>query len=339
MSNNLDDVGESYSWLKKINLQKFDDKSFLIIGAGWMGKQYAKALHEMNVNDVTIISKNDEKATLLGKEFGYTAIGGGYEKNLEEMKKMDLVIITTPVHLLIPVTEYAVKNGQNNILIEKPGSLYPQKLLELSKKSSEPKIRIAYNRLVYPNFHLLKYLVKKEGGILSCFFSFTEWIHTINFQNNISEVYNRWGIANSLHVISMVEDLIGNPKEFSSNQLGKLDWHPSGSIFVGSGITDKEIPFSYHSNWESSGRWGIEIMTKENAYRLIPLEELHVCQKGTTEWKKVSFEKAFSEVKEGVAEEIAVMLSKNLPKELELPNLEKAAELNRLAEKIFGYNS
>ena len=90
MSNNLDDVGESYSWLKKINLQKFDDKSFLIIGAGWMGKQYAKALHEMNVNDVTIISKNDEKATLLGKEFGYTAIGGGYETEIlnEPRKEM-----------------------------------------------------------------------------------------------------------------------------------------------------------------------------------------------------------------------------------------------------------
>ena len=136
----------------------------------------------------------------------------------------------------------------------------------------------------------------------------------------------------------MVVDLIGMPKEITTYQSGQLDWHPSGSIFVGSGISKANIPFSYHADWNSNGRWGIEVMTTENSYRLVPLEELYVSSKGTTDWQKLSFEKAFLDVKPGLAEEIAVMLDDNLYKKTDLPTLSDAAELNKLAEKIFGYS-
>ncbi|MFC1869493.1 hypothetical protein ACFL0H_15365 [Thermodesulfobacteriota bacterium] len=83
-----------------------------------------------------------------------------------------------------------------------------------------------------------------------------------------------WGIANSLHIISMAHDLIGLPKKMQSYQFGKLDWHPSSDRFVGAGVSKENIPFSYHVDWSLAGRWGIEIMTPQNAYRLIPLEQL-----------------------------------------------------------------
>ena len=101
----------------------------------------------------------------------------------------------------------------------------------------------------------------------------------IDFEKDEPEVYQRWGISNSLHVISMVFDLIGLPKEITSKQSGKTSWHDSGSIFTGNGISENNIPFSYHADWESAGRWGIEIMTKEHAYRLMPLENLYVRKK------------------------------------------------------------
>ena len=41
-----------------------------------------------------------------------------------------------------------------------------------------------------------------------------------------------------------------------------LDWHSSSSQFCGSGITDKGALFSYSADWESPGRWGIEIKTE-----------------------------------------------------------------------------
>ena len=330
---------ESYEWLKNIRSLNFENKSILIIGGGNIAKKYVLALSKMKIKDVTVISKSKESAARLSDEFHIRSLAGGFEENLLNMKKVDLVIVATPIPLLIPATKLALECGQNNILVEKPGSLYYQELQSLAQKTNSQKIRIAYNRLVYPNFHKLKSLVKKEGGISSCKFTFTEQIHTIKFKNEYSEVYDRWGISNSLHVISMAIDLIGMPKEISAFRSGKLEWHKSGSIFVGSGITEINIPFSYHADWNSAGRWGIEVMTKENAYRLIPLEELYVYHKGSYEWEPVSFDIPFSDVKQGIAEEIALMLDNKTESEIGLVSLERAAQFNKLAEKIFGYDS
>jgi len=137
----------------------------------------------------------------------------------------------------------------------------------------------------------------------------------------------------------MVFDLIGFPKEFLFYQSGKLEWHPTGSIFVGSGLSENNIPFSYHADWGSSGRWGIEIMTNENSYRLISLEELSVCRKNSFEWEKINFDVSFPIAKQGVCEEIAVMLHEKLEEKIPLVTLNKAAKFNQMAEKILGYDS
>lgn len=330
-------MNREHLWLSKINSINWNKKSVLIVGSGWMAEQYSIALSKMKISDVTILSQSFDKAHNLAQKFNFTPIGGGYEKNLSKIKNVDLVIISLPIHLLLPATKHVMENGYTNILVEKPGSLYNNELLELNSKILTQKIRIAYNRLVYPNFLLLKELVKREGGILSCNFSFTEWINTINFKNNNSDVYSRWGISNSLHVISMVAELIGFPKKLSTHQSGRFNWHPSGAIFTGSGISEKNIPFSYHSNWQSAGRWGIDIFTMQSMYRLSPLEELFVCKKNSVDWKPVKFKTSFPTVKSGLAEQIMLMLDNDLEKKIPLTTLKKAAKFNKMAEQIFGY--
>lgn len=328
--------GMSYDYLSEIGSLELKNKSVLIVGAGNIVTHYAESLSCMGIKDVTILSKSKESANKIATKFGFNPISGGYEEKMAQMKVMDLVIIATPIHLLLPATKTALKSDQTNILIEKPASLYHKELLDFHNKITHQTVRVAYNRLCYPNFALLKQLIKKDGGVTSCRFTFTEWIDSINFKNNLPDAYKRWGISNSLHVISMAFELIGVPKKLSSLQFGKLDWHPTGSIFVGSGMTKNDIPFSYHADWLSSGRWGIEIMTKENAYRLTPLEELHVCKKNSIEWTKMPFKTAFPNAKQGISEEIALMLG-NEKKNNNLVSLEKAAEFIKIAEQIFGY--
>ena len=46
-----------YDSLTSISTLNFEKKSVLIIGGGEMGKQYARALTKMNIQDVTIVSK------------------------------------------------------------------------------------------------------------------------------------------------------------------------------------------------------------------------------------------------------------------------------------------
>lgn len=328
----------SYEWLSNINQLEFEDRSIAVIGAGYIAEQYCHALFRMKIKDTTVISRSEQKARQLCSKFDFKPLGGGFEKHLPSLKTMDLVIIATPISSLIPAAAMAIQHGQTNILIEKPVSLYRKEMLSLGERVTTQRVRVAYNRLVYPNLHMLKERVQ-EDGISSCWYTFTEWPHTYNFDKLEPDVLSRMGIANSLHVISMAHELIGMPSQISTYRSGSLSWHQSGSTFVGSGITEKGVPFSYHADWESAGRWGIELMTKKNAYRLIPLEDLYICKKGSTNWEKVSFKVAFPDVKQGIAEEIAVMLDRSMEQELDLPSLEKAVTYNQLAEKIFGYDS
>ena len=339
MPNNLKKINEKYDKLKKINSYQLGCKSVLIIGGGYMGKEYAHALEQLGVNDVTIITKSPKQASDFSAKFDYTILDGGFEKQLSSVGKKDLVIIAIPTELLISATKLAIETVQIRILLEKPGSLFHQELFSLNEIIDQQKVRIGYNRLLYPNFHKIKQLAKNEGGITSCKFDFTEWIHKIPFGVYQQDEYTLWGISNSLHVISMAFELIGMPKEIASFQFGKLDWHTSGSIFVGAGMSEENIPFSYHANWESSGRWMVEIMTKENSYRLMPLEKIFVCKKGTVEWKTVDFQVAFQELKFGIAEEVVAMLDDELEEEVGMVTIEKAIEYNKIAEKIFGYDT
>lgn len=337
MKNNLGE--SSYDWISNIDSLKFEDKSVLIVGGGEMTRHYAQALENMNIKDVTIITRTKKESGRFNDKFSYPIITGGFEKNLPVMKQKDLVIIATPIHTLISATKLAVQYGQTNILIEKPASLYRKELLSLSRILRGQRIRVAYNRLFYPSFHKLKQMIKEDGGISSCKFTFTEWIHKIPLGKYRLDEYQRWGISNSLHVISMAFELIGMPRKMSVYQAGGLDWHKTGSIFVGCGMTEMKIPFCYHADWKSAGRWGIEIMTQKNAYRLVPLEELYACKIDDVNWKLIPVKTAFPDVKAGIAEEISVMLDKKLEQKIGTVPLEKSALFNKAAEQIFGYNS
>ena len=303
-----------YKKIIDINTINYTDKKVLLVGAGWMAEQYCTALSAMGIRSVTVISRSEQSATRCCREFGYLPMHGGYLDCLPRLSSFDLVIVATPLHELLPAAMVALQCGNRNILIEKPASLYSDELTDWASKvdDNQVRIRVAFNRLSYPNLILLKELVEEEGGITSCRYTFTERIHTIDFSNNEADCYERWGISNSLHVISMAHALIGLPKELTGIHCGGLEWHPAGSRFVGSGVSCNNIPFSYHADWDSAGRWGIEVMTRKNAYRLIPLEELYVCLKGSFTWDKMSFNAAYPAVKQGVAEELALMLDENL---------------------------
>ena len=111
MSNYLNQYNNSYEILSNINSLNFRDKSVLILGAGWMGKQYANALSEMNVKDVTIFSRSKQRAIELSNEFDYLPSFGDPSESLSNIPKKDLTIVATPIHSLIDMTKIAIKNG------------------------------------------------------------------------------------------------------------------------------------------------------------------------------------------------------------------------------------
>ena len=194
MPDNLNELS-SYDLISNLSLEKFSDSTVTIIGGGYMGQEYAKALECLDISNVTIITNSKKDPKTFSNKFDYKILSGGYEKHVPSLKKQDLIIIATPMKLLYSACDLCLDFKQDNILVEKPGSLYINDLKLLEKKSNGCRIRIAYNRLCYPNVHLLKKLCKNE--ILSCKFDFTEWTHKIPFNKYSKDECRFWGISNS----------------------------------------------------------------------------------------------------------------------------------------------
>ena len=88
-------------------------------------------------------------------------------------------------------------------------------------------------------------------------------------------------------------------------------------IFVGSGISNKNSLFTYNTNWESGGRWNLEICTKKNKYILRPLEEVQVIKKGSMNIDKIEFDyKIDKKFKPGLFNQVDCFLNNQSDKRL-----------------------
>ena len=260
------------------------EKALWLIGTGDMAKAYAKVLQALNTH-FKVIGRSTDSVQQFRHQTGIDAISGGLKKALNTYGCPEKAIVAVGVLELQNAARLLAEYGCLEILLEKPGSLNLHELRGLDKLKNEKnsKIWIAYNRRCYESVRELKRRVEFDGGILSLNFEFTEWAHQIKAADFQPEILDKWLIANSSHVIDLAFYLIGQPDEHKSSfyHNGKLSWHKSSARFHGAGITEQGIPFSYHADWQSSGRWGLEILTEKNKYILQPIEELKVIPRGT----------------------------------------------------------
>jgi predicted dehydrogenase len=275
----------------------------------------------------------------LGGTEGITTISGGYFKLKASLSPDELGIVATPIKDLAAATEHLAECGFRKVLIEKPVSLWSQGIQRLAAKLEEQGVEAAcaYNRVAYPSFLEARARAKQEGGITSCTYTFTEWAERIGPDRFTAEELTRWGIANSLHVMSMAHGLIGLPESWSGHRSGSLGWHPAGSVFVGSGLSRYGIPFVWHADWGSKGRWSVEVHTSLRSYRMCPLEKLFAKSSATGEWEELPLASCAPELKAGILEQVSAMLNQDIRKFVPLLSLEQAVELTEYGEEIFGY--
>ncbi|MFS1863857.1 myo-inositol 2-dehydrogenase [Vibrio tasmaniensis ZS-17] len=254
-----------------------------LIGTGPMALEYVKVLEAIG-SDFSIIGRSESSCLEFEKNTGYKAIPGGIDKVIEaESHVPEMAIVAVGVEQLFSVTKSLLLHGVKRILVEKPGALFKSELVELIELSEakNSKAYIAYNRRFFASVEKCRELVAQEGGVTSFHFDFTEWSHIIQNHDKPSIVLNRWFLSNSTHVADLAFHLGGRPKDISCFSSGSLKWHESASVFSGAGVTNSGALFNYSANWESAGRWGVEILTKEHKYILRPMEKLSKVQRGT----------------------------------------------------------
>lgn len=267
--------------------------NIFLIGTGPMAIDYARVLKAMN-KKFEVIGRGEKSASDFENTTGLKCYIGGIEKfvNTNGFPENSYIIIATGTEMLMNSLLLALKAGASKVLIEKPAAISIQELIDNEEqlKPYSESIYIAYNRRFYSSVIETQRLITEDGGLKSMHFEFTEWAHKIEPLTKAPGVKENWFFANSTHVVDLAFYLAGKPidwKTYSSS--GKILWHPKTN-FAGAGITDKGVLFSYISNWESAGRWGIELLTEKRRIYLKPLEGIAIQDKGSIQINEHRFD-------------------------------------------------
>lgn len=324
-----------------IKSEDFSDCEVTLVGYGFMGKAYVQALRSLKVGSIQVCSRSLEPLEELKNSEGVSVRSGGFKNVASPNSERSLAIVATPTADLVNASKHLAALGYGKILVEKPVSFRSTEIRDLGDylEMTGAEATVAYNRLAYPSLVEARFKAHQDGGITSCSYTATELV-----RDNWPELYTEdelahWGVANTLHVIGMAHGLIGLPSRWNSNQSGSMPWHPAGSVFVGSGISQDGTPFSYHGDWKSKGRWSVEIHTDGSSYRMCPLEKLFFKTDALSEWEEIPVVAFDENLKAGIAEQVAAMLSPKVRSLLPLITMKETTELTKFAEEVFGYSS
>jgi predicted dehydrogenase len=253
-----------------------------LVGAGPMAIEYAKVLTKLDV-DYVVIGRGRSSAAKFK-----VATGKNVELNFDVLKKLEPTdfIINSVSHIdLYYVTKKLLNYGAKNILVEKPGSISFSEIIELSaiSKKCEAKTYIAYNRRFLCSFKKAMKIIETDGGLEAVHFEFSELMDNIRKIEKPEEVYRTWFLANSSHVVDMAFFAAGNPAEFKTFTSGKIKLGNQilPATYLGTGITENAVPFSYSAYWDAPGRWLLELFSKNNRLTLSPLETLTIMKRNS----------------------------------------------------------
>lgn len=288
--------------------------SVLLVGTGNMGKEYCKVLKDMPVT-FDVIGRGQNNADLFYEKTGVKALTGGVEANFDHLQGVPThAIVAVGDYELCSVAKYLLSRGVKNILLEKPGGISKEQILEIYNlaKMEDAGVFIAYNRRYYSSVGKALEIIEQDGGVRSFIFEFTEWIHLFEGRENKGNI-EQLLYGNSGHVIDLAFFLGGLPVEMSSYVSEKLSWSGHNRAFAGSGITDKGALFSYQANWDAPGRWGLEVMTSEHRLIFRPLEELQIQEKRSVKIEKVEVDNRLDiEYKPGLYREVESFLNNEI---------------------------
>ena len=259
-------------------------KKVFLIGTGQMSVDYSAVLKNQNY-DITVIGRGEKSAIKFESITGIKAFVGGFEDYLKNksLPKEAYVIIATGTEALMPSLILALHAGAYRVLIEKPAAISIEELIQNEEKLKPyaEKVFVAYNRRFYASVIEAQKMIEEDGGLQTMHFEFTEWAHKIEPLTKAPNVKENWFFANSTHVVDLAFYLGGTPSQWQTySKAGNLKWH-SKTNFTGAGITVNGVLFSYLSNWESAGRWAIELLTEKRRIYLKPMESINVQEKGT----------------------------------------------------------
>ena len=118
------------------------------------------------------------------------------------------------------------------------------------------------------------------------------------------------------------------------DQLHELNYK---AVYVGSGISEKGVLFTYNANWVSPGRWGVELLTSKHKIILRPLEKIQVQELGSVEAKYLDIDDSLDvKYKPGLYKEVSGFLGLDSEAQFRLKTIEEQNYSMEIYQKIAG---
>lgn len=282
----------------------------MLFGAGPMAQDYAKVLDALKM-PFTVFGRGAVSAQRLSEAIGHDVLTVPFENVLGTLPLQNKAIVAVSNDQLHGMAMRLLNAGVKEILLEKPGGISIEEVSTLSQaaKRFDAKVLIGFNRRFYASTLKARDIIEADGGVVSCLFQFTEWLNTIP-SHYTDAVYRSWVLSNPIHVLDLFINLCGRPTSLQSFHKGDIDWHPAGTVFTGAGETERGVLFSYHADWESAGRWNVEVYTKHRKLIFCPMEKLSEVLKSTVTVKPVEIDDALDQAfKPGLYRQVDAFLN------------------------------
>jgi predicted dehydrogenase len=267
----------------------------LLVGSGPMAVEYARVLRALGVTPLTV-GRGEASLAQFQAETGLPAHAGGIDSWLAGNAGAlpHRAIVAVGEKWVGAVASSLIGRGIKSLLVEKPGGFDAADIrsVHLKAKQAGASLFVGYNRRFYASVSEAKRIIAEDGGVTSFNFEFTEWSHVISSIEKEDGVKEQWLLSNSTHVIDLAFHLGGEPVQLAAFTAGGLPWHPAASIFSGAGKTVSGSLFSYQANWESPGRWVLEILTRRHRLIFKPLEKLQIQKIGSVAVEPVEIDDA-----------------------------------------------
>ena len=291
----------------------------ILIGTGYMGREYCKVLNGLE-KEFIVVGNRKESVAKFEQETGIATLSGGLENNTDVLDDtIKHAIVAVPACSLFYITQILIEYGIKSILVEKPGGKNSDEICALCDlaKQFEVDVYVAYNRRFYESVNTaLKMINNNKEKIMAVDFEFTEWIDRIYEAHKSDKEPANIFFSNSSHVVDLAFFFSGLPKELSCYNAGCLEWTKNKTQYAGAGISERDVLVSYHANWESPGRWSLDVITDQHRYRFCPLEELKIQNKNSVIFENVALENKLDQIyKPGLYSMVNAFLNKNYDKE------------------------
>lgn len=262
-----------------------------IVGAGEIAGCYLQVLRHLG-REAMVIGRGVASARRFSTLHGLEVFEGGLATFLATAPaRPDAAIVAVSADELAAAAQALIAYGVPNVLVEKPAGRSVREVADVASAAQRSRVAVyvAYNRRFFASVAKSRELIQHDGGLTSFAFEFTEWPHRILSMPHPPGVLDAWFFMNSTHVVDLAFDLGGWPAQLHAFCAHELPWHRFGS-FAGAGLSTRNIPFSYHADWQSAGRWRVELCTRSRRLVLAPLEKLFQTRVSSVELEAVEFD-------------------------------------------------